>query len=109
LGLLQPFSDGLKLLRKEWGKLIYKVNFIIYYIFPIIVVVFMLISWLLLPWITNIYCRNFSILIIFILIRLSGFIIIIIGWESNSIFFYRSNSVYCLVYFLWGKFYINSF
>jgi NADH:ubiquinone oxidoreductase subunit H len=24
LGLLQPFSDGLKLLRKESGKLIYK-------------------------------------------------------------------------------------
>jgi len=30
LGLLQPFTDGLKLLSKESGKLIYKSNFIIY-------------------------------------------------------------------------------
>jgi NADH-ubiquinone oxidoreductase chain 1 len=43
LGLLQPFSDGLKLLRKKEGKLIYKANFIIYYICPMMLVVFMLI------------------------------------------------------------------
>jgi hypothetical protein len=46
----------------------------------------MLIFWLLLPWVTNTYCRNYSILIIFVLLRLRGFIIIIIGWRSNSVF-----------------------
>jgi len=30
LGLLQPFTDGLKLLTRKRGKLIYKSNFIIY-------------------------------------------------------------------------------
>jgi len=83
LGLLQPFRDGLKLLSKERGKLIYKANLIIYYIYLLyscnIPVVFMLIFWLLLPWVTNIYRRNYSILIISVSMRLRGFIIIIIG------------------------------
>jgi len=86
LGLLQPFSNGLKLLNKERGNLIYKANFIIYYMCPVILIIFMLIFWLLLSWINNIYCRTYSILIIFVLIRLRGFIIIIIGWSSNPIF-----------------------
>jgi NADH:ubiquinone oxidoreductase subunit H len=53
---------------------------------PVILIIFMLIFWLLLSWINNIYCRTYSILIIFVLIRLRGFIIIIIGWSSNPIF-----------------------
>jgi hypothetical protein len=46
IGLLQPFRDDLKLLRKEGGKLIFKANFIIYYICPLILIVFILIFWL---------------------------------------------------------------
>jgi NADH:ubiquinone oxidoreductase subunit H len=79
IGLLQPFRDGLKLLRKEGGKLIFKANFIIYYVCPLILIVFMLMSWLFLPWVTNIYSMNYSIIIVFILISLRGFIIMIIG------------------------------
>jgi len=86
MGLLQPFSDGFKLLRKERGNLIYKANYIIYYLCPIILIVFIVLLWCLIPWTTNIYCINYSILLIFVLIRLRGFIIIIIGWRSNSIF-----------------------
>jgi len=88
IGLLQPFRDGflLKLLRKERGRLIFKANFIIYYICPLILLVFILIFWLLLPWVTNIYSLNYSIIIVFILMSLSGFMIIMIGWSSNSIF-----------------------
>jgi len=79
MGLLQPFRDGLKLLRKEGGRLIFKANFVIYYVCPLILIVFILILWLLLPWFTNIYSLNYSIVIIFIFIRLGGFMIIIIG------------------------------
>jgi NADH:ubiquinone oxidoreductase subunit H len=86
MGLLQPFRDGLKLLRKEGGRLIFKANFVIYYVCPLILIVFILILWLLLPWFTNIYSLNYSIVIVFIFIRLGGFMIIIIGWRSNSIF-----------------------
>jgi len=49
MGLLQPFRDGLKLLRKEGGRLIFKANFVIYYVCPLILIVFILILWLLLP------------------------------------------------------------
>jgi hypothetical protein len=40
--LLQPFRDGLNLLRKESGNLIYKANYLIYYVYPIILIIFML-------------------------------------------------------------------
>lgn len=38
------------------------------------------------PWITNIYFLNYSILIIIILISVRGYILLIIGWSSNSIY-----------------------
>jgi len=42
LDLLQPFRDGLKLLRKEREALIYKVNYFIHYVYPMILIIFML-------------------------------------------------------------------
>jgi len=41
LGLLQPFGDGLKLSSKE-GGLILKADYYIYYICPVMLIVFML-------------------------------------------------------------------
>jgi len=41
LDLLQPFSDGLKLLNKESVVLLFKANYYIYYICPLILIVFM--------------------------------------------------------------------
>jgi len=42
LGLLQPFRDGFKLSSKEGGALIFKSNYYIYYICPIILIVFII-------------------------------------------------------------------
>jgi len=42
--LLQSFRDGFKLLRKEGGNLIYNANYIIYYICPIIIIIFIMLS-----------------------------------------------------------------
>jgi len=82
---LMHFRDGFSLLSKEYGTLNFKSNYYICYICPMILIMFMML-WSLVPCITNVYCLNYSILIIFILIRLSGFMILIIGWRSNSMF-----------------------
>jgi len=42
LGLLQPFRDGFKLLRKEGENLTYKAKYLIYYICPIILIIFII-------------------------------------------------------------------
>jgi len=76
---LQSFNDGLKLLSKEGG------------IFTgiMILIVFILLLWSIISWITDIYCINYSILIIFVLIRLRGSIILIIGWRSDLVFSFQ--------------------
>lgn len=38
------------------------------------------------PYITNIYFLNYSILILFIILRLIGYFILLMGWSSNSIY-----------------------
>jgi len=58
------------------GNLIYKVNHLIYYACPIVQIIFISSFWSLIFWVIYIYCVNYSILIIFVLIRLNGFIII---------------------------------
>jgi len=66
-------------------------------------------------WITNIYCINYAILIISIFIRLTGFIILMIGRRSNSTFslmgsiHFIAQSISCevrfiLIYLLFGHF-----
>jgi len=76
---LQPFSDGLKLLNKEGG------------IFTglMILIVFILLLWSIISWVIDIYCINYSILIIFVLIRLRGSIILIIEWRSDLVFSFQ--------------------
>jgi len=54
-------------------------------------IIYMLIFWVLFPWIynidwvINIYCINYSILIIFLLMRLNGFIVIISLVDGKTI------------------------
>jgi NADH:ubiquinone oxidoreductase subunit H len=56
-------------------------------------------------WFTNIYYINYSILIIFVLIRSRAFVILIIGWRSNSVFslmdsVHLAQSISCEVRFI---------
>ena len=85
MGIFQPFSDALKLLRKELF-IIFKSNYNLYYLSPVLRFVFMMIIWFLYPVFTNIYFINYSVLIIIILITMGRYILIFIGWSSNSIY-----------------------
>lgn len=85
MGVLQPFSDAIKLFSKEIF-IIYKSSYKIFYICPIILIFFIVINWILMPVITNIYYLNYSLLIVVIIITLIRYIILLIGWRSNSLY-----------------------
>lgn len=85
IGLFQPFRDAIKLFIKEIF-LIYKSNYYIYYICPIFRMILILVIWLLYPYYTNIYFLNYSILVIFVLIRINRYMLLLMGWSSNSIY-----------------------
>nr|QNV11965.1 NADH dehydrogenase subunit 1 [Formica fusca] len=85
IGIFQPFSDAIKLLNKELFY-VYKSNYNLFYLCPVLSFSMMLMSWLLFPYITNIYFLNYSMLLLILLMSISGYIMIFMGWSSNSIY-----------------------
>nr|YP_010531332.1 NADH dehydrogenase subunit 1 [Processina sexmaculata]UXX17591.1 NADH dehydrogenase subunit 1 [Processina sexmaculata] len=83
LGLLQPFSDGLKLFTSEqvWPM---NSNFLIYYLCPIFALLQSLFVWVLFPYYIN--CIEFIYGLLFFLCcsSVSIYGLIICGWSSNS-------------------------
>lgn len=85
LGIFQPFRDAVKLFNKEFFFIL-KSNYYLYYISPIILFFLMLINWLIRGFVTNIYFINYSLLIIIIILTIIRYLILLIGWSSNSIY-----------------------
>nr|YP_010035032.1 NADH dehydrogenase subunit 1 [Parazyginella tiani]QOX09876.1 NADH dehydrogenase subunit 1 [Parazyginella tiani] len=85
LGLLQPFSDGMKLFLKEqfFPK---NSNFVIYYICPALGLIQSLFIWLLFPYYHNCITFNFGFLFFLCISSLGVYSLIICGWSSNSIY-----------------------
>lgn len=84
-GILQPFSDAIKLFCKE-SLIIFKSNYLIFYICPGGLLGLILCSWLTVPWFTNLYSMNYSVLLIFLFMSLGGYRLLMAGWSSNSIY-----------------------
>nr|YP_010596859.1 NADH dehydrogenase subunit 1 [Formica candida]WAK85247.1 NADH dehydrogenase subunit 1 [Formica candida]WLN31355.1 NADH dehydrogenase subunit 1 [Formica candida] len=85
IGIFQPFSDAIKLINKELFY-VYKSNYNLFYLCPVLSFGVMLMSWMLFPYITNIYFLNYSMLLLILLMSISGYIMIFMGWSSNSIY-----------------------
>nr|QBG38550.1 NADH dehydrogenase subunit 1 [Acropyga arnoldi] len=85
VGILQPFSDAIKLLNKELFY-VFKSNYNLFYICPLLSFSLMLCMWLVFPFYTNIYFLNYSILFMIIFMSLSGYLIIFMAWSANSIY-----------------------
>nr|UYA97849.1 NADH dehydrogenase subunit 1 [Coptosoma bifarium] len=83
LGLLQPFSDGLKLFFKEQVYLL-KSNFLLYYLSPVFMLVMSFILWSLYPFMSNIYNFNFGILFFMCCLGMGVYGVLLCGWSSNS-------------------------
>lgn len=83
MGLLQPFSDGLKLFFKEQA-FPYKSNLLIYYMSPIFLLILSFSLWILYPFIFNVYNFNYGILFFMVCTGIGVYGIILSGWSSNS-------------------------
>lgn len=85
VGILQPFSEAIKLFRKEI-LLISKSRKGLFYYIPVLSIFLLIVLWLRYPFFTNIYFLNFSILIVILVLSLNRYVIILIGWSSGSLY-----------------------
>nr|WJW73306.1 NADH dehydrogenase subunit 1 [Malcus inconspicuus] len=83
IGLLQPFSDGIKLFFKEQTYPCLS-NFILYYFSPIFMLTLSFMLWLLFPFIINVYNFNFGLLFYLVCAGLGVYGLMFSGWSSNS-------------------------
>nr|AHA41546.1 NADH dehydrogenase subunit 1 [Diabrotica virgifera virgifera] len=83
LGLIQPFSDAIKLFTKEQ---IYPFmsNFNLYYFSPILNLFLALFLWICMPFITMNVTFNLTLLFFLSVSSLSVYTIMLAGWSSNS-------------------------
>nr|YP_010692625.1 NADH dehydrogenase subunit 1 [Centrotus cornutus]WBV77366.1 NADH dehydrogenase subunit 1 [Centrotus cornutus] len=84
-GLLQPFSDGLKLFLKEYCWPINS-NLFIYFICPVYSLIQSLFIWLVYPFYFNCINLNYGLLFFLVCSSLGVYGVMICGWSSNSIY-----------------------
>nr|AML25930.1 NADH dehydrogenase subunit 1 [Staphylinidae sp. BMNH 1274219] len=83
MGIIQPFSDAIKLFSKEnVYPLMSNIN--LYYFSPILNLFLALVLWLCMPFFTVLINYNLSILFFLCCSSLSVYTIMIAGWSSNS-------------------------
>nr|YP_009971824.1 NADH dehydrogenase subunit 1 [Deporaus marginatus]QNH68711.1 NADH dehydrogenase subunit 1 [Deporaus marginatus] len=83
VGLLQPFSDAIKLFSKE-QTYPYMSNFNLYYFSPVVNLFLALLLWVSMPFITTNFSFNLSILFFLSVSSLGVYTIMLAGWSSNS-------------------------
>nr|QJF46463.1 NADH dehydrogenase subunit 1 [Hydrelia parvulata] len=83
MGILQPFSDAIKLFTKEQIYPLYS-NYISYYFSPVINFMLSLMIWMLMPYYFNLFSFNLGILFFLCCTSLGVYTVMISGWSSNS-------------------------
>nr|QTF76107.1 NADH dehydrogenase subunit 1 [Holarthrothrips indicus] len=83
MGILQPFSDAIKLYTKE-HNFPTKSNFLFYYISPVMSLTFSLMCWFMMPYFKSILNLNLGILFFLAIMGMGVYSIMIAGWSSNS-------------------------
>nr|YP_009441954.1 NADH dehydrogenase subunit 1 [Pityogenes bidentatus]AOY40175.1 NADH dehydrogenase subunit 1 [Pityogenes bidentatus] len=82
-GLLQPFSDAIKLFSKEQVFPVLS-NLLIYYLSPVMNLFFSLFLWMSFPFFTLNFNFNFSLLFVLSVSSLGVYTVMLAGWSSNS-------------------------
>nr|YP_010329914.1 NADH dehydrogenase subunit 1 [Cucullia pustulata]UNP54663.1 NADH dehydrogenase subunit 1 [Cucullia pustulata] len=83
MGILQPFSDAIKLFTKEQTYPNFS-NYISYYFSPVISFILSLMIWMLIPYYFNMINFNLGILFFLCCTSLGVYTVMIAGWSSNS-------------------------
>nr|WHE42559.1 NADH dehydrogenase subunit 1 [Habroloma sp.] len=85
MGLLQPFSDGIKLFCKEQVYPLMS-NFFIYYLSPVTNLFLALSIWVCMPFFSVLFNFNFGVLFFLCISSLGVYTIMLSGWSSNSMY-----------------------
>nr|UGS80151.1 NADH dehydrogenase subunit 1 [Anomolachesilla palaciosi] len=83
MGILQPFSDAVKLFTKETTYPI-KSNYLVYYFCPISTFLLVFLMWILVPYNLILINMNFGLMFFLVCLSLGVYGIMIAGWSSNS-------------------------
>nr|AVN67455.1 NADH dehydrogenase subunit 1 [Gyna caffrorum] len=83
VGILQPFSDAIKLFSSEQAFPLTS-NYISYYFAPVFSLFLSLLVWLLIPFISGLYSFELGILFFLSCTSLGVYTVMIAGWSSNS-------------------------
>nr|YP_009441811.1 NADH dehydrogenase subunit 1 [Eucinetus haemorrhoidalis]AOY39395.1 NADH dehydrogenase subunit 1 [Eucinetus haemorrhoidalis] len=83
MGILQPFSDAIKLFTKEQIKPLVS-NFNMYYFSPIFNLFLSLFLWMSFPLLCGLFMMNFGVLFFLCCTSLGVYTMMIAGWASNS-------------------------
>nr|YP_009002501.2 NADH dehydrogenase subunit 1 [Chaceon granulatus] len=82
MGILQPFSDAVKLFSKEQTLPILS-NFLAYYLSPVFSLFLSLLAWVVMPYELGLISFNMSILVFFCCLSLGVYSVMVAGWASN--------------------------
>lgn len=82
-GILQPFSDAIKLFRKEqtWSRVS---NYALYFFSPVFMFFMSLFLWVLMPYGSGFYDFEYGFFFFLCVIRLGVYPLMVAGWSSNS-------------------------
>nr|AML26729.1 NADH dehydrogenase subunit 1 [Histeridae sp. BMNH 1274738] len=83
MGILQPFSDAIKLFTKEQTFPVHS-NFIFYYFSPVVNLFLSLMLWLCMPFISSLFNFNLGVLYFLCCSSVGVYTIMVAGWASNS-------------------------
>nr|YP_010758044.1 NADH dehydrogenase subunit 1 [Chimarra sadayu]WEU80049.1 NADH dehydrogenase subunit 1 [Chimarra sadayu] len=83
IGILQPFSDAVKLFTKEQIMLISS-NYFVYYFCPIFSLGLALIIWVLIPFSENVINLTFGLVLLICFLSVGVYMVMVAGWSSNS-------------------------
>nr|AEP27598.1 NADH dehydrogenase subunit 1 [Cionus olens] len=83
MGLLQPFSDAIKLFTKE-QTFPYMSNLVLYYVSPVMNLFLSLLLWMCMPFASIGMNFNLSMLFFLCVSSLSVYTVMLAGWSSNS-------------------------
>nr|QIE13315.1 NADH dehydrogenase subunit 1 [Pachyneuron aphidis] len=85
MGLLQPFSDAIKLFSKE-SMIMLKSNYYYYLISPMFSMLIMLMMWNNIPMMSEMINNLYSLILILCLMSMGVYSMMVAGWSSNSMY-----------------------
>nr|UBN08867.1 NADH dehydrogenase subunit 1 [Panesthia australis] len=83
VGILQPFSDAIKLFTKEQTFPLMS-NYISYYFAPIFSLFLSLLIWMIIPYLSGLYFFELGLLFFLSCTSLGVYTVMVAGWSSNS-------------------------